>query len=39
LSAFVEARHTAAPPSQTSVPTVPQDADAFYAPVCCDNFA
>jgi hypothetical protein len=39
LSAFVEARHTAAPPSQTSVPTVPQDADAFYQPVCCDNFA
>jgi hypothetical protein len=38
LSAFVEARHTAAPPSQTSVPTVPQDA-AFYLPVCCDNFA
>jgi len=39
LSAFVEARRTAAPSSRTSVPTVPQDANAFYMPVCCDNFA
>jgi hypothetical protein len=39
LSAFVEARHTATPPIRTSVPAVPQDANAFYAPVCCDNFA
>jgi hypothetical protein len=39
LSAFVEARQTAAPSIRTSVPTVPQDANAFYQPVCCDNFA
>ena len=39
LSAFVEARHTDTPSSRTSVPTVPQDTDAFYTPVCCDNFA
>jgi hypothetical protein len=39
LSAFVEARRTDAPSSRTSVPTVPQDANAFYQPVCCDNFA
>jgi hypothetical protein len=39
LSAFVEARGTAAPPSQTSVPAVPQDTNAYYTPVCCDNFA
>jgi hypothetical protein len=39
LSAFVETRHTAAPSSQTSVPTVSQDTNAFYQPVCCDNFA
>ena len=39
LSAFVEARRIAAPSSRTSVPTVPQDTNAFYMPVCCDNFA
>jgi hypothetical protein len=39
LIAFVEARRAAAPSSRTSVPTVPQDANAFYQPVCCDNFA
>jgi hypothetical protein len=39
LSAFVDARRIAAPSNQTSVPAVPQDANAFYAPVCCDNFA
>jgi hypothetical protein len=39
LSAFVEARRIAAPSSQTSVPAVPQDTNALYTPVCCDNFA
>jgi hypothetical protein len=39
LSAFVESRRINEPSSQTSVPTVPQDANALYQPVCCDNFA
>ena len=39
LSAFVEAQRTDTPSNRTSVPTVPQDTNAFYAPVCCDNFA
>jgi hypothetical protein len=38
LSAFVEAQHISAPRSRTSVPTVPREANAFYEPVCCDNF-
>ena len=39
LSAFVDAQRINAPPaSRTSVPTVPRNADAFYEPVCCDNF-
>jgi hypothetical protein len=39
LAAFVEARLAAARSSQTSVPAVPYDANASYAPLCCDNFA
>jgi len=39
LSAFVDAQHVPAPSSRTSVPTVPRDANAFYEPACCDNFA
>jgi hypothetical protein len=38
LSAFVEARRTSAPRIRTSVPTVPREVNAFYEPVCCDNF-
>jgi hypothetical protein len=38
LSAFVEAMRTTAPRSRTSVPTVPREVNALYAPVCCDNF-
>ena len=39
LSAFVEAQRVSAPPSRTSVPTVPQDANPLYEPVYSDNFA
>jgi hypothetical protein len=39
LSAFVEARHTSAPSSRTSVPAVPQDANPLYEPAYSDNFA
>ena len=39
LSAFADARLASARPSQSSVPTVPYDANASYAPLCCDNFA
>lgn len=38
LCAFVDASFASAPSSQTSVPAVPYDANAFYAPLCCDNF-
>jgi hypothetical protein len=38
LSAFVEAMRITAPRSRTSVPTVPRAVNAFYEPVCCDNF-
>jgi hypothetical protein len=38
LSAFVEAQRISAPRSRTSVPTVPREVNAFYQPVCCDNF-
>jgi hypothetical protein len=38
LSAFVETMRVTAPRSRTSVPTVPREANAFYEPVCCDNF-
>jgi hypothetical protein len=39
LSAFVEAQHTSAPMDRSSVPMVPQKADALYEPVLSDNFA
>jgi hypothetical protein len=39
LSAFVEAQRVSAPSSRTSVPTVSQEANARYEPVCSDNFA
>ena len=39
LSAFVEAQRVDAPPSRTSVPMVPQDANPLYEPVYSDNFA
>jgi hypothetical protein len=38
LSAFVEAKRVK-PADQTSVPTVPRSADAYYEPVLSDNFA
>ena len=38
LSAFVEAQHISAPRTRTSVPTVSRKVNAFYEPVCCDNF-
>ena len=39
LSAFAEAQRVDAPPSRTSVPMVPQDANPLYEPVYSDNFA
>src|SRR6476469_90714 len=39
LSAFVEARRIAMPSSRTSVPTVPREANPFYEPASCENFA
>jgi hypothetical protein len=39
LSAFVDAQQVSTPRSETSVPTVPRDANPLYEPVCCDNFA
>jgi hypothetical protein len=39
LSAFVDARRKAAPPSRTSVPAAPRAATPVYEPACCDNFA
>ena len=39
LSAFVEAQRVSAPPTRTSVPTVPRDANPLYEPVYSDNFA
>ena len=39
LSAFVEAQRVSAPPSRTSVPAVPRDANRSYEPVYSDNFA
>jgi hypothetical protein len=38
LSAFVDARLAAARSGRSSVPAVPYDANASYAPLCCDNF-
>jgi hypothetical protein len=39
LSAYLDAHGISASSRRTSVPMVPRDADAFYAPLCCDNFA
>ncbi|QWG14310.1 hypothetical protein KMZ29_06415 [Bradyrhizobium sediminis] len=40
LSAYADAQRINAPPaSRTSVPTVPRNADAFYEPAGCENFA
>ncbi len=39
LSAFVEAGRVIAPSTRSSVPTVPREANPFYQPMCCDNFA
>jgi hypothetical protein len=38
LSAFLEAQRISAPRVRTSVPTVSRKVNAFYEPVCCDNF-
>src|ERR1700684_1917222 len=39
LSAYLDAHCISASSRRTSVPMVPRDADAFYTPFCCDNFA
>ena len=39
LSAFVEAGRVTAPSIRSSVPTAPREANAFYEPMCCGNFA
>jgi hypothetical protein len=39
LSAYLDAQCISASSRRTSVPMVPRDADAFYTPLCCDNFA
>jgi hypothetical protein len=39
LGAFVEAMRTRGPRIRTSVPTVPREVNALYAPFCCDNFS
>ena len=39
LSAYLDAQYISAPSRRTSVPTVPRDANVFYTPFCCDNFA
>jgi hypothetical protein len=39
LSAFIEARRISAPADRSSVPIVPQKADALYEPILSDNFA
>jgi hypothetical protein len=39
LSAYLDARYISARSHRTSVPTTPRDANAFYTPFCCDNFA
>jgi hypothetical protein len=39
LSAFVEAGRVTAPSIRSSVPTAPREANPFYEPMCCDNFA
>ncbi len=39
LSALVDARRSTAPSRRIIGPVVPRPAEAFYEPVCCDNFA
>jgi hypothetical protein len=39
LSAYLDAQCVSASSRRTSVPLVPRDANAFYTPLCCDNFA
>jgi len=39
LSAYLDARYISVPSHRSSVPTTPRDANAFYTPFCCDNFA
>ncbi|WP_065752779.1 hypothetical protein [Bradyrhizobium paxllaeri] len=39
LSAFVEAQRVSAPAWRTSVPSVPQETNPQYEPLCSDNFA
>src|ERR1700722_13086987 len=39
LSGYLGARYVRAPSPRTSVPIAPRDANAFYTPFCCDNFA
>jgi hypothetical protein len=39
LSAFVEAGRVATPSIRSSVPAAPREANPFYEPMCCDNFA
>ncbi len=39
LSAYLDAQCISAPSRRASVPTVPRDANGFYTPFCCDNFA
>jgi hypothetical protein len=39
LSAYLDAQVISAPSRRTSVPTTPRDANAFYTPLSCDNFA
>jgi hypothetical protein len=39
LTAFVDAKGSAAPSRRTSVPAVPRGASPLYEPLCCDDFA
>jgi len=39
LSAFVEAGRITASSVRSSVPATPREANPFYEPMCCDNFA
>ncbi len=39
LDAFLAAKATGSLARRNSVPAVPRGADAFYEPVCCDNFS
>jgi hypothetical protein len=39
LGAYLDAQRASAVSRRTSVPTVPREANAFYTPLCSDNFA